>query len=353
MDNIIVNLPHTRPLIAKKNINGGKIPKKVAIIYTEDKREYFSSDDDFLTVSGSYQAALDFEPYFKKLGITTCYIQADKDMAKNLLAAKPNMALNLVTTVRGNVYLGASVPATLEMMEIPYSGSSNYGFVLGCNKYLTYCLFSQHGVPVPHFQLMTNLSTPLDSSLKFPLILKLNEEHSSLEITLKSVVENELQLRRRLKYLLSKYHQAVLVSEFIEGREFAVYHLNFGPPMTFAVEKIFTKKKEKYNFLDFDLVWKTTNEEFDRLIPYKKHHDPALAKIIRRAFSVAQMDDYSKFDVRMNSEGKYFVVDANCNSDFSPPEGTSGIAQALVTYKISFAVVLKKMLQSTMRKWGY
>lgn len=353
MNNIIVNLPQTRHLIAKNNHKKGKLPKKIAIIYTEDKREYFSSDEDFLTVKGSYAAAKLFEPYFNKLHVDTCYIQADKNLAKNLLDLKPDMALNLVTTVRGDVYLGASVCATLEMMEIPYTGSSNQGFILGCNKYLTNCLLSQHKVPVPPFQLMTTSTTPLDPSLKFPLILKLNEEHSSLEITKKSIVETETELRHRLKYLLTKYHQPVLVSEFIIGREFAAYRFQTNKPRVIAVEKLFPDTKAKYNFLDFDLVWNTTDEEFDRLIPYKKHSDRTLTSIIKKTFIVAKMDDYAKFDIRMDVNGNYYVIDANCNCDFSPPEGSAGIAQALKTYHIPFELMLKSLLQTTMRKWDY
>lgn len=353
MNKTIINLPDTRPLIAKNNRNGGKLPKKVAIIYTEDKREYFSSDEDFLTVNGSYESAFLFEPYFKKLGIKTCYLVADKYLAKKLIKSKPDMALNLVTTVRGNMYLGASVPAMLEMMEIPYTGSSSLGFTLGCNKYLINCILSQNGVRVPPFQLMINPQTPLDHSLHFPLILKLNEEHSSLEITRKSIVENEAQLRTRLRYLIKKYHQEVLVSEFIEGREFASYLFCSNKNKVYNVEKIFKNKKPKYNFLDFDLVWKTTDEEFHRQVPYKKYHDTKLDTMINKAFIVTKMDDYAKFDIRMDKNNNYYIVDANCNSDFSPPEGCSGIAQALEIYDISFDFIMKKLITNTMRKWGY
>ena len=42
------------------------------------------------------------------------------------------MAINLVTTVKGYDYLGATVPATLEVLEIPYAGADILGF---CHRF--------------------------------------------------------------------------------------------------------------------------------------------------------------------------------------------------------------------------
>ncbi|EKD43362.1 MAG: hypothetical protein ACD_72C00317G0001, partial [uncultured bacterium] len=108
MNNTIVNLPHTRPLIAKKNINGGKLPKKVAIIYTDERREDFGTDEEYQTVSGSKEEAYGFQPYFEKLKIKTVYLKGNASLANNLRHEKPDMALNLVTTVKGYDYLGAT-----------------------------------------------------------------------------------------------------------------------------------------------------------------------------------------------------------------------------------------------------
>jgi D-alanine-D-alanine ligase len=103
-------------------------------------------------------------------------------MARKLQKERPDMAINLVTTVKGYDYLGATVPSTLELLGIPYTGASILGFAIGCNKHLIYELLSAHGINVPPFQLMTTTTTPLDPTLRFPLILKLNEEHSNVEI---------------------------------------------------------------------------------------------------------------------------------------------------------------------------
>lgn len=353
----LINLPHNRNQIAKINHNGGKLPKKIAILYSDDNRDYFTTEQQYLTVKGSYEDALYFDPYFKKLGIETCYICADIHMTKNLLHAKPDMALNLVTTVKGYDYLGASVPSTLEMLEIPYTGANTLGFSLGCNKYLIYALLTQHGIPVPRFQLMTTIHTPLDPSLRFPLILKLNEEHSNVEITMDSVVEDEKSLRKRLKYLIRTYEQEVLVSEFIEGREFAAFLFHSYNKKVYVQERIINipNVDPRFQFMDYNLVWLTEGKEYNERLKHQKYNDPLLSALVKKAFTITKMDDYGKFDIRMDRLGNYYFIDANANCYFAPPESKYDpeITFTMKMYGVPFKVLLKRLLQNTMREWGY
>lgn len=352
----IVNSPNTRSLIAKQNRNGGALPKKIAILYTDAKRQYCSTDEEFQTIDGSYEEALLFEPYFQKLGVKTVYIKADVNMTKKLQREKPDMALNLVTTVKGYDYLGATVPATLELLEIPYTGTNILGFSLGCNKYLMHALLSQHGVPVPRFQLMSSKVTPLDPTLRFPLILKLNEEHSNIEIKPESVVENEVQLRKRLRYLLKTYDQDVLVSEFIDGREFAAFLFQSYNRKVYTVERVINLPgNPKHQFMDYNLVWNVSLEEYEKILKKVKYHDPVLDAFVKKAFNVMRMDDYGKFDIRMDNKGNYYFIDANANCHFAPPESPCDceISHVLPMYGVPFKMLLKRLLQNTMREWGY
>lgn len=359
MNTAIINLPHNRPKIAKNNSQGGKLPKKVVVLYSDDNPKYFTTEQQYLTVKGSYEDALLFDPHLKKFGIETCYIRADIQMTKNLLREKPDMVLNLVTTVKGYDYLGASVPSILEMLEIPYTGCSTLGFALGCNKYLIYALLAQHGLPVPPFQLMTTIHTPLDPSLRFPLILKLNEEHSNVEITMDSVVESEQALRKRLRYLMKTYEQEVLVSEFIEGREFAAFLFQSINKKVYIQERIINLPNvdPRFQFMDYNLVWltDTAGKEYKERLKHQKYHDPLLSALIKKAFRVTNMDDYGKFDIRMDRLGNYYIIDANANCYFAPPESKDDpeITHTMHMYGISFNTLLKRLLQNTMREWGY
>jgi D-alanine-D-alanine ligase len=349
----IINLPHNRPLIAKANRHNHTLPRKVAILYSYAKREFYGTYQEYLTDKGARIEAMTFVPYLKKLGVKTCLIPATANMVARLKRAKPDMAINLVTTVKGYDYLASSVPAALELLEIPYTGSTILGFALGCNKYLIYSLMEQHGIPVPRFQLMGSATTPLDPTLRFPLILKLNEEHSNIAITVDSVVENEFELRKRLRYLLRTFDEDVLVSEFVDGREFAAFIFQSYNRKVYLLERKFLRPtKNGHRFLDFDTAWLTDGGEYDRRIDSLKYHDRLLAALAKKAFVVTKMDDYGKFDIRRDRMGNYYFIDANCNCHFAPPD-ISEFAQTMKMHGVPFKKLLKRLLQNTMREWGY
>lgn len=354
MKSNVINLPHTRLLIAKQNRTNRSLPKKVAILCSEVKPEYFATDEQYLTEKDAEVDAGKLVPYLAALGVTAVVMPADAHITNRLRRHKPDLVINLVDSVRGSEFLGSTVPAMLELLEIPYTGVGMLGYNLCMNKYMTKDLLSQHGIPVPKFQLFTSWRQPLDPSLKYPVILKLNEVHGSLAMTKDSIVESDDKLRRRLHWLMKTYDQDVLAEEFIEGREFAAFVFQSYNKKTYAIERVFSDgaRKEKYNFLDFDLVWKADEKTYYDRIGYKKYRDPLLAELVKKAFAVVNMEDYGKFDVRLDRQGRYYFIDSNPNCYFAPPESFSDIAVAMKMYGVSFKTLLKKMLINTMREWN-
>ncbi len=67
------------------------------------------------------------------------------------------------------------------------------------------------------------------------------------------------------------------------------------------------------------------------------------------------MDDYGKFDIRMDVKCNYYFIDANANCHFAPPESFCDceISHVLPMYGVPFKMLLKRLLQNTMREWGY
>ena len=60
-----------------------------------------------------------------------------------------------------------------------------------------------------------------------------------------------------------------------------------------------------------------------------------------------RMSDYGKFDIRLDSSGRYFFLDCNSNPALDPKD--TAIANILDIYCISFLGILKRLLLNTMR----
>lgn len=82
---------------------------------------------------------------------------------------------------------------------------------------------------------------------------------------------------------------------------------------------------------------------------YNKYADPLLKEYVKKAFDVVKMIDYGKFDVRRDSSGRYFFIDANCNPAFGPKEANVAISTILDMYGVTFKEILRRLLINTVR----
>src|SRR5262249_37336040 len=132
----------------------------------------------------------------------------------------------------------ANVPAMLEYLRIPHTGSGVLAEAISNHKPIMKLVVSSHGLRTAPFQVFQDRNDPLKPDLRFPLIIKLPSEGGSLGLAYDSVVENEVALRERLDYMLSRYQQGALVEEYIDGREFTVSVLGNDEPYALPVAEL-------------------------------------------------------------------------------------------------------------------
>jgi len=335
--------------MAKKAGNGFELPKKVAILYSEVKRNYFPTEAQYITEKDADQDAALIGNYLSSLGIEVYLYAGDARLPAHLRRDRPEMVINLVDSVKGDESLAASIPGVLELLDIPYTGADILGMSLDTNKFVIKKLFQQNGIPVPNYQLFNSPTETLDPTLRFPLISKLNSIHGAVEITRQAVSENEKQLRTRLRSLIRTYKQPVLVEEFIAGREITAILLEGMRKKVYLAEKIFFHPEEKYVFTTFEEQWLMPGE---MVFHYRKIDDPILKEYVKKAFDVAKMYDYGKFDIRLDQSGRYFFIDSNCNPAFGPKELDVALSVILDKYGISFFEILKRLMLNTVRDFA-
>ena len=335
-----------KPPLKNRQKKNHSLIKKAGILYSEVNKKYFPTEAQYLTEKDAFRDATIIASYLKKIKIKPLLYLGNAALAEKLRKDKPDIVLNLVASVRGNEYLASTIPALLELLEIPYTGAGILGESLAYNKFLVKKLLEQNSVPVPHYQLFNTPSDPIDPTLRFPLISKLNEIHGAVEITRDAVSETERHLRDRLKFLINTYNQPVLVEEFIVGREITAILLEGLNKKVYFAEKVFNKPNDKYVFATFEDQWLDhDNEAFH----YQKYDDPLLREYVKKAFEVTRMGDYGKFDIRVDPSGRYFFIDSNSNPAFGPKEADCAIANILDLYDISFVDILQRLIQNTLR----
>jgi D-alanine-D-alanine ligase len=149
------------------------------------------------------------------------FLEADLSLLASLAKYQPDICFNLAEGHWGDGR-EAQIPALLEMMRIPYTGSRVLTLALALDKPMTKRVLSFHGLPTPSFQTFERVDEPLDPDMTFPMFVKPSREGTGMGVSAASIVHNETELRRQLREIIARYRQPALVERFINGREITV-----------------------------------------------------------------------------------------------------------------------------------
>lgn len=146
------------------------------------------------------------------------FLEGDITLYDTVRNYKPDICFNICESHFGDAR-EAQVPAMLEKLRIPYTGSKVLTLALALDKSMTKRVLLYHELPTPPFQSFEREDEPLNDDMTFPLFVKPSREGTGMGVTSQSIVHNEFELRERIAYILGKYKQPALVERYIEGRE--------------------------------------------------------------------------------------------------------------------------------------
>lgn len=154
-------------------------------------------------------------------GHQAMFLEGNSTLFETLGKTRPDICFNICEGHFGDGR-EAQVPAVLEMLRIPYTGSQVLTLALALDKPMTKRVLTYHNLPTPPFQVFERINEPLDPDLQFPLFAKPSREGTGMGVSAESIVRDESQLREQLRRMFERYDQPLLVERFIEGREVTV-----------------------------------------------------------------------------------------------------------------------------------
>ena len=116
----------------------------------------------------------------------------------------------------------SQIPAVLEVLGIPNTGSGPFSLALALDKGVAKIFAAAHGIRTAPFQIVAADEVLGAVDLTYPLFVKPVAEGSSMGIRKNSVCDDEAALRERVAQLQRDYRQAVLIEEFLSGDEYTV-----------------------------------------------------------------------------------------------------------------------------------
>ena len=280
-------------------------------------------------------------------------VEANRDLPQWFRTHDVDVVFNIAEGATGP-HREAQVPAILESLGIPFTGSNSLTLSLALNKAKTKQLLASDGLPTPAWQLFTTPDAVLDPRLAFPLIVKPNYEGSAKGILRESVVQDEASLRRQVRWILERYHQEALVEEFIEGTELTVGVLGNEDLQALPILEIDFAACQGSG--EFFYSWRMKEYQgnaqlgLNPIFRCPARLEPEVAARVQavalRVHQLLGCWELSRTDIRLRPDGVPFILEVNPLPGLDPVESNfpimtraAGIAYpALINRLVEFAV---------------
>jgi D-alanine-D-alanine ligase len=240
----------------------------------------------------------------------------------------PHIVFNLLDSFHNVSQFEQNVVSYLELLRVPYTGSNPRGLLLAKDKGLSKRLMAYHRIPMPEFLVVKQgQKVHLPKDLSFPLIVKSLTEEASLGISQASVVDDDAKLRERVTFIHEHIGTDALVERFIEGRELYVGVLGNERLQTLPVwELLFTNMPEDTHHIATERVkWSRKYQEkygikSDELTNIPDGACQQIQDLCKRVYRSLELSGYGRVDLRLDKEGKVYVLEANPNPQIAADE---------------------------------
>ncbi len=245
------------------------------------------------------------------LGHEVAKLGDGRELLERLLADPPEFVLNIAEGHGVSRSREARVPAVLEMLGIPYSGSDPLTLAATLDKDCAKRLVASAGVTVPG-GFVLGPGDPVEPSAlagqRFPLLVKPAWEGSSKGIRGKCLVHTPGELAEVVASLRRDHRQPILVEEFIDGDELTVGMVGNDPPEIIGVMRVLP------NCTDTPFIYSLeVKRDFRRQVRYEcpaalsADVTAAVERAARTAYRVLGCRDVSRVDFRLRSGVPYFL----------------------------------------------
>lgn len=314
--------------------------------------DYYVEYDDEETVNAIARA-------LERCGCSVVKVEADEDAYIRIREEAPDIVFNIAEGLRGESR-EAHIPAMLEMLSIPYTGSGPLTLAVCLDKALTHKVLSAYGLPSPKFQVFEDGGEELDNSLEFPLIVKPLCEGSSKGVRSTSLVKDEESLRKQVLWVISTYKQPAIVEEFLPGREFTIGILGNRDPIVLPIVEILLDKLPRganpiYSY-EAKWVWDTPDKPLDILrcpadIPSSL--EAKLRDIAVKTFRALRCRDVCRIDVRLDRYGEPCIMEVNPLPGLIPnPDAHSALPTAARAAGYSYDELICTILWYALERYG-
>jgi len=335
--------------------------KKVVVLLGDPSKPdvtkpfHIFDDDDFYTIDRLKEALRELKGYHFS------YLSSHNSLISDLLRlkSKVDLVFNLCDEGFNNdPRKELHIPALLEMLGLPYTGSGPQCLAHCYDKSLIRGIAREMGIPVPRGLLIKPEDTTFELPFPMPVIVKPNFGDNSFGVTARSVANNIDELLAAISEIRDKfgYNKPILVEEFLQGKDLSVGIIG-NPPEDYLVLPIV---EEDYSALPpglpricgYEAKWlpQSPYGKVDSIVAdLPEDTRRFIIDCCLKLFERLECRDYCRFDWRLDAEGNPKLLEVNPNPGWC---WDGHLAKMAKLAGISYSGMLQLILEAAERRLG-
>jgi len=259
------------------------------------------------------------------LGHAVIKLGGGREFISNILQEKVDLVFNIAEGLGNYRSREAQVPAILEMLDIPYSGSDPQCLAICLDKPLTKKLVATAGVPTPKWRIVENsqqLKEMAWADFPFPVFVKPGHEGSSMGISSGSKIEDASELAETVAKMLERYRQPIMAEEFISGDDVTMGVVGNSPPKIVGIMRVLPQQNGPQFVYSLEM-----KRDWEHLVRYEcppKLGERVLKKIedySLKAFQAVGCRDFARIDFKLGPGVEPYFLEVNPLPGLNPRSG--------------------------------
>jgi D-alanine-D-alanine ligase len=293
----------------------------------------------------------------RELGHQPSILGVHADLGKLLRGVKrrqPELLFNLMETFGSHELGSVAVAGLLDLLGIPYTGNGPGEFYLQEDKALTKKLLAFDHIGYPDFAVFSqNADLETGGNLRMPLFVKPLRMDASIGIDGRSLVRSAREMMERVVAIHEQVHDAALVEEYIEGREFYIGVLGNQDAVAFPpIEMDFSGMPDGVpRILDSKAKWEENSPEYrgtQAVLPDLPDELKArLQKVALDTYRALRVRDYGRIDMRLTATGDIYVIEVNASCYL---EESSEFARAAAAAGLDYVKLIGRIVEEALRR---
>lgn len=292
------------------------------------------------------------ERELEAIGLNVTLIEADRSLPERLKLCRAEIAFNIAEGLAGRGR-EAQIPALLNMLGMPFTGSDETALAVALDKALCKRLAAAYRVRTPRFRVVG--AGGKARGLRFPVIVKPNAEGSSKGVSEACVVGDGRALDELIGKNLELYGGEMLAEEYVPGREFTVGLIGNGANLHVfePMEIVYSRPTQG----DYHVYSYKVKQEYAKYVRYDCPADitpeqsQEMKDMARRVFRMLGCRDLSRVDFRLDEAGKPWFIEINPLPGLAP--GYSDYPMLTQFQGVAYGDLIRRILSAAAARYGF